>query len=128
MGALGVLYLLVTAALVARGAGERGVVSWGGGPLVLAPGVAAVVAGRRMLYDTVVLRAPGIAVEGRLESSYDVGTGEDAVTPTCTPTSTPVAGGGSAAARRAARAWSRSCTTPRIRKAPPRWGGRRWGS
>ncbi|UXY28777.1 hypothetical protein [Streptomyces sp. HUAS TT20] len=81
LGVLGVLYVLVVAALPVRGAGERATVSWLVGiPCVLAPGVAAVVAGLRMLRDTVVLRARGIAVEGRLESSHDVGTGEDAVT------------------------------------------------
>ncbi|MFF4548290.1 hypothetical protein ACFY1J_29345 [Streptomyces sp. NPDC001406] len=81
LGVLGVLYVLVAAALVARGAGERATVSWAVGvPSVLAPGVAAVVAGLRTLRDTVVLRARGIAVEGRLEFSYDVGTGEDAAT------------------------------------------------
>ncbi|MGW7403193.1 hypothetical protein ACWGI9_05555 [Streptomyces sp. NPDC054833] len=81
LAVLGVLYLLVAAASVARGAGERATVSRAVGvPCVLAPGAAAVVAGLRMLRDTVVPRARGIAVEGRLELSYDVGTGEDAAT------------------------------------------------
>jgi hypothetical protein len=55
-------------------------VSWAVGvPCVLALGVAAVVAGLRMLRGAVVLRAQGIAVERRMEFSCDVGTGEDAV-------------------------------------------------
>ncbi|MEU9452764.1 hypothetical protein [Streptomyces sp. NPDC048277] len=81
LAALGVAYALIAVALVARGPGERATVSWGVGvPAVLAPGVAALVAGVRYARDAVVLRARGITVEGRLEYSYGTGSGEDAIT------------------------------------------------
>ncbi|RPE42361.1 hypothetical protein EDD90_5489 [Streptomyces sp. Ag109_O5-1] len=80
LAALGVGYAMITVALVARGAGEQAVVSWlVGVPTVLAPGVAALVGAVRYARDAAVLRARGIAVEGRLEYSYGTGSGEDTV-------------------------------------------------
>jgi hypothetical protein len=79
--ALGAAYALITVALVVRGAGEQAIVSWAvGGPTVLAPGVAVLVGGVRYARDAVVLRARGITVEGRMEYSYETGSGADAVT------------------------------------------------
>ncbi|MEW1828492.1 hypothetical protein [Streptomyces sp. NPDC088196] len=80
VGTLCLAFVLVAVVLVARGAGERAVVCWLGGPVLLGAGVAGLMGGGRAVREAVVLRGRGITVEGRLTRSYEVGTGEDAVT------------------------------------------------
>ncbi|WP_328872651.1 hypothetical protein OHT76_22520 [Streptomyces sp. NBC_00287] len=78
--ALGVAFVLVAVALVVRGAGEQAVVFWLVGPVVLGCGGAALAGGLTTVREAAVLRTRGITVEGRLTLSYEMGTGEDAVT------------------------------------------------
>ncbi|MDQ0600357.1 hypothetical protein QF037_004702 [Streptomyces canus] len=66
--------------LVNRGAGERAVVFWLAGPVLTGAGSTVLPGGVRTVRGAVVLRRRGITVEGRRERSYEVGTGEDAVT------------------------------------------------
>lgn len=80
VGTLCLAFVLVAVVLVARGAGERAVVCWLGGPVLLGAGVAGLMGGGRAVREAVVLRGRGITVEGRLTRSYEVGTGEDAAT------------------------------------------------